>query len=110
MVRGLELRRVRSRLWVRTLVTTAMALLAGRGRAQEPSLAEVMASAAAYVASFNQDLASLVAEERYVQTWRRPRSKERGPGEEVTRRELLSDLMLVKPEDATDWVEYRDVF
>jgi hypothetical protein len=92
------------------LIVTAVVLLRVNGHGQEPSLAEVMARAAAYVASFNQDLSSIVAEERYVQTWRRPKTKERGPGEEVTRRELLSDLILVKPTDVTDWVQYRDVF
>ena len=101
----------RRRLYERaSFVAPVVALLCVNGRAQEPSLSEVMARAAAYVATFNQDLSSIVAEERYVQTWRRPKTKERGPGEEVTRRELLSDLMLVKPVDSTVWVQYRDVF
>ena len=111
MDRGREEVSARRPRRVRTvLIVTAVALLRVNGHGQEPSLAEVMARAAEYVASFNQDLSSIVAEERYVQTWRRPKTKERGPGDEVTRRELLSDLMLVKPTDVTDWVQYRDVF
>ena len=93
-----------------TLVAGAVTLLSVYAQAQEPLLSDVMARAAAYVAAFDKDLSSIVAEERYVQTWHRPNTKDRGPGDEVTRRELVSDLMLVSPADATDWVQYRDVF
>lgn len=94
------------------VILILLAVAAGRARlhAQEPTLSEALSHAGLYMATFNQDLSSIVAEERYVQIWRRPRSKERGPGDEVTRRELLSDLMLVKPPAGSDWVQYRDVF
>jgi len=81
-------------------------LWATRVSAQEPSLAEVLGRAAAYVANFNRELSGIVAEERYVQTWARTKGVPPHPN----RRELVSDLMLVKPAASDEWVHYRDVF
>src|SRR5262245_58249019 len=92
------------------LVAIAVTLLCVQAQTQEPSLSEVMDRTAAYVAAFVKDRSSIVGEERHRQTWRRPKTKERGPGDEVRHRELVSDLMLVKPEDSPHWVQYRDVF
>lgn len=89
------------------VITAAVMLV--RLDAQPPSLADVLQRAAAYVAAFNQDLAGIVAEERYEQTWRRPAARRRS-GDDVTRRELRSDLLLVKPDAGGDWLQYRDVF
>ena len=83
---------------------------AGNAAAQEPSLATVLQRAAAYVADFHRQLASIVAEERYVQDWTavgRGRSR-RTTG--VAHRVLLSDLLLVKPGGDASWIEFRDVF
>ena len=55
-----------------TLVAGAVTLFSVCAQAQGPSLSDVMARAAAYVAAFDKDLSSIVAEERYVQTWHRP--------------------------------------
>jgi hypothetical protein len=95
----------------RPSIRDAVAILAGgvllfgaRPRAaQEPTLATVLGRAADYVADFHRRLSSIVAEERYVQDWRRGRT----PG---SHRELLSDLLLVKPGLSTAWMEFRDVF
>jgi len=78
--------------------------------AEQPTLAVVLARAAAYVADFHRQLSSIVAEERYVQDWK---SVSSGRQREVTpldHRVLLSDLLLVKPEGFTAWMEFRDVF
>ena len=78
--------------------------------AQDLTLREVLARAGAYVEAFNNDLASIVAEEHYVQSWSRPSVLPGTRGDVVTRRELLSDLMLVKPAPTPGWMQYRDVF
>lgn len=98
------------------VVPTVLALLASLvmsvSLSAEPpaTLADVLARAGAYVDAFNRDLASIVAEEHYVQVWRRPSVMHGVKGDVVTRRELRSDLMLVKPAPDGDWLQYRDVF
>jgi len=81
--------------------------------AQEPQLADVLERAGAYVTAFQRQLAGIVAEETYVQDVREqvlagsgPRPQPRGP----THRELASDLLLVKPDKADRWIQFRDVF
>jgi hypothetical protein len=69
--------------------------------AQEPSLSDVLARTAAYVADFQHRLSGIVAEETYAQDARIPWS---------VHRELKSDLLLVRPVGADRYVEYRDVF
>ena len=81
-----------------------------RAFAQEPHLSDVLRRAGAYVAVFNDDLASIVAEERYVQRWSRPSVLPGTRGDAVSQRELVSDLMLVRPASAAAWLQYRDVF
>ena len=73
-------------------------------------MADVLARAGAYVAAFNDDLAGIVAEEHYVQSWRRPSVLPGGRGDVVSRRDLVSDLLLVKPSASSAWLQYRDVF
>jgi len=75
--------------------------------AQPPTLATVLERAAAYVADFHRQLSSIVAEERYVQDWTQSR---RTGSTRLAHRELLSDLLLVKPEGFRTWMEFRDVF
>jgi hypothetical protein len=82
-------------------------------RAQEPSLADVLSNAAAYVAEFEQQLSAIVAEETYLQLARNglQRSGLSAPSRPTfERRALKSDLLLVRPENATGWVQFRDVF
>ena len=70
--------------------TQAVTLLALRQRATE------------YVVAYQQALTSLVAEERYVQTLRR----RRGGGQ---RRELVSQVVMVRGGAQSEWVMFRDV-
>lgn len=94
----------------------ASALAAG-GRplsAQEPSVATVLARAGAYVTGFQRLLSGVVAEEIYVQDVREPTlsgiSPRSGMRSGPMHRELKSDLLLVKPERADRWIQFRDVF
>jgi hypothetical protein len=83
--------------------------------AQEPSLPAVLARAAAYVADFHRQLSSIVAEEKYVQSFFP--SSVRGATGPVYRaatgpgyRTLKSDLLLLKPTGTDGWMAFRDVF
>jgi hypothetical protein len=82
---------------------------AAPGAEQPVKLATVLERAAAYVADFHRQLSSIVAEERYVQDWSRVLDRRRGTNN-LDHRELVSDLLLVKPEGFKAWMEYRDVF
>lgn len=63
------------------------------GAAQEPSLAEVLKRAAAYVAGFQKQLSGIAAEETYEQ-----HIKKQASGDIlVRRRRLKSGLLLVRP-------------
>jgi hypothetical protein len=77
--------------------------------AQPPTLATVLQRAGAYVADFHRQLSSIVAEERYVQDWEHVLDRHRGTNA-IGHRELLSDLLLVKPDGFRAWMEFRDVF
>ncbi len=92
------------------------------------TLAAMMQRATAYVASFEQSLSSLVAEERYVQIvklWRgdpptpgderelawkpgKGEQRDRSAFEVLRRRQLLSDVLLVQPPGKI-WIGFRDV-
>jgi hypothetical protein len=76
-------------------------------KSHPPSLATVLERAARYVTAYQTQLSGIVAEETYVQEARRVgTAKTRG----VQRRELKSDLLLVRPTNADRYVEFRDVF
>jgi hypothetical protein len=79
----------------------------GEGRAQEPSLNEVLERTARYVTTFHQQLSGIVAEETYVQS---ARSMRRASSAVQSRKSLKSDLLLVRPPDADRYIEFRDVF
>jgi len=84
----------------------AMALtLGGSAPAEAPKLNEVLARAANYVGEFERQLSGIVAGEDYTQQVRG--GKVRVPEE---RRRLRSDLLLVKPVGAQDWMQFRDVY
>jgi hypothetical protein len=84
------------------------ALLAGpQPTATEPTVATVLQRAAAYVEQFHRRLSSIVAEEHYVQEWYLVRP---GGRTSLDRRELRSDLVLMKPGSDAPWMEFRDVF
>ena len=85
-----------------------IAMPVGASKAEEPTLAMVLARAGAYLADYYQKLSGIVAEEHYRQnvTKTSPRSGR------VSRqfRELRSDLLLVKAGDENLWLQFRDVF
>jgi hypothetical protein len=80
----------------------------------DPSVADVLTRASAYVRDFEDHLAGIVAEEHYVQdsipdgTY----SPVRGLRDSNPRqhRDLTSDLLLVRPKGADRWIQFRDVF
>jgi hypothetical protein len=79
--------------------------------AQQPQLSSVLERAAAYVLDFEQQLSGIVAEEAYVQeVFRRPRRRGTPGRTRVQRRELKSDLLIVRVEGADRWIQFRDVF
>lgn len=108
------------RLGAAGLVLAAMAVVeagglqSGLAPVEPPTLDDVLARAAAYVARFDRTLSSLVAEERYEQTLTpaslgagRLRS---GAPSDARRRVLRSDFLLVRSEGSAEWVPFRDVF
>jgi hypothetical protein len=102
----------------------ALALAARPAAAQQPTLATVLERAGAYVTEFQRQLSGIVAEERYAQEITsfpkrggcRPASTYqstlncRGQLVIPIRADLRSDLLLVKPIGANEWVQFRDVF
>jgi hypothetical protein len=100
------------------LILLCCAAAARVAPAQPPaadSLHDVLERAGAYVRDFQIRLAGIVAEERYVQqvkylTPPTAIGALRASAPPDARRVLRSDLLLVKPEGATRWVQFRDVF
>lgn len=84
------------------------------GQPAEPTIADVLARASAYVQDFQDHLAGIVAEERYVQDAVSDSSTAAVAGlrnvNPRQHRELTSDLLLVRPKGAERWVQFRDVF
>ena len=75
---------------------------------QKRDLADVLRRTGSYVEAFQRELSSIVAEETYLQEVL-PLIR-MGTTNGVQRRRLRSDLLLVRPEDAVTWVQFRDVF
>jgi hypothetical protein len=109
---------------VQWIAVCAVACLARPALAQEPSLATVLVRAGAYVAEFQRQFSGIVAEERYAQeikavgrhspcdAYDMPVAMQacRDRLTSPLRSELRSDLLLVKPAGAKDWLQFRDVF
>ena len=75
---------------------------------QEQALSDILQRAGSYVEAFQQQLSGIVAEETYVQQIVPvPGMNARGLR---VRRRLRSDLLLLRPEGAATWVQFRDVF
>jgi hypothetical protein len=79
---------------------------------QAPTLEAVLACASEYVIRYQRDVAGIVAEESYTQDSllggrfdRHGQLRSRG----AKHRELRSDLLLVRPEGADGWIQFRDV-
>jgi hypothetical protein len=75
---------------------------------QEQALSDVLDRAGSYVEAFQKQLSGIVAEETYVQEIL-PVAGMNARGRKVQRR-LRSDLLLLRPEGAVIWVQFRDVF
>jgi len=86
---------------VRAAAALLLACAAAPARAQEQTLANVLAKVGAYVLEFQEQLSGIVSRERYVQ------KVDSAVGH---RRELMSDLLLVRPVGAERWVQFRDVY
>ncbi len=97
---------IRRLAWATAVVITAAP---GLMQSQEPSLAAVTERLGAYATAFQQRFSNIVAEERYVQdvTYRNVAPNRFAI---VTHRELRSDLLLVRPDGADRYLEFRDVF
>ena len=92
----------------RALIGLAALMAAASLQAQpEPSLATVLARAAAYVADYQTRLAGIVAEELYRQN---VQMTSRGGRQTREFRQLRSDVLMVKPSGADRWLQFRDVF
>ena len=76
---------------------------------QEPTLSTVLTRAGAYVMVFQRQLSGIVAEERYVQDVKGPSAFTYRTNAPVSR-DLISDLLLVRPATADRWIQFRDVF
>src|SRR5688572_25075165 len=88
-----------ARLMTASILAAASTALGAQAPARPPDLKTVMARAAAYVEEFREKLSGIVAEETYVQ--------QEIPGQ---RRQLQSDLLLVRSETFPRWLQFRDTF
>jgi hypothetical protein len=85
-----------------------IAASAGSGTADAPSMSVVLGRAGTYVSELQRRLSTIVAEERYVQTvWNLEAGDRREP---LSRVELRSEFLLVRPDGADRYVELRDTF
>jgi len=94
------------RSWVGVLA--AMAVLTLSAQDAEPTLDAVLVKAAAYVTSYQNRLAGIVAEELYRQQV--VVTQRRGSPQNREYRQLRSDLLLVKGANEGSWLQFRDVF
>jgi hypothetical protein len=101
------------------LCAVLIAVAAAARAAQLPAAPEaltvevVLARAAAYVLRYQKDFAGVVAQETYEQNTRTAGRFDqfgRMRHDAEKHRELKSDLLLVRPEGADGWVQFRDVF
>jgi hypothetical protein len=95
-----------------TCVLVVVALAAGSMdeqaalRAQTVTIESVLARATPYVATFVERFSNVVTEEQYSQSVRRPAA-----GLQFTdRRQLRSDVVIIRDESAFGWTMFRDVF
>ena len=70
--------------------------------AKSAPLQDVLARAGDYVVRFEHDLSTIVGEERYTQ--------DVVGGDGVLHRDLVSDLLLLRPSGSDRYVQFRDVF
>jgi hypothetical protein len=81
--------------------------------AAPPTLDDVLLRAAEYVARFEREIPSVVAEERYQQRlvmYGQQQFGGRSARPDDQRRELKSDFLMVRSQETDRWVPFRDVF
>ena len=91
----------------------AVLLIASPALAQTPEVEAVLDKAGDYVTAYERTFVGLVAEETYRQDARgRSATDSRGFAVEAPsqRRDLRSDLLLVRAPAGDRWIEFRDVF
>jgi hypothetical protein len=94
------------------VIAVLVVCLAGTGLAdtpQAPDLDEVLTRAGAYVTALQQQLSGIVLEEDYLQQ-SFPGPAQRGGRTSTRRRQLRSDLLMVRLASQDRWVQFRDVF
>jgi hypothetical protein len=91
-----------------TLVVAIEAAAAAAYAQEKATLAQVLVRAGDYVRTFQRQLSSIVAEETYVQEVV-PIASDARANVLYERRELRSDLLLLRPENSMTWVQFRDV-
>ena len=77
---------------------------------EKATLPQVLARAGAYVEEFQRQLSNMVAEETYLQEVVPVIGSNARGGVRYQRRNLKSDLLLLRPENSLAWVQFRDVF
>ena len=90
-------------------LAATMVVGAAAGAAQEPTLKSVLEHAATYVEAYERQLSGVVAEESYTQSYAFTMTQF-GNSRQTVRRELRSDVLLVRPAGADQYVQFRDVF
>jgi hypothetical protein len=101
---------MRFRLVFAVLLAAAAGALAG---AQAPELDELLDKAGDYVDAYEKTFVGVVAEESYRQQVRIPGGRDlRGflADATVQRRDLKSDVLLVRAPAGDRWIQFRDVF
>ena len=97
--------------WLRVL---AVFLAAVPALAQTPEVDAVLDKAAEYVSAYKRDFVGVVADEAYRQDVRGGRSGTDLRGFPIEapsqKRELKSDVLLVRAPDGDRWMQFRDVF
>ncbi|MCC7416611.1 MAG: hypothetical protein IT176_05660 [Acidobacteria bacterium] len=105
-------------MWPRLLVCGLLMAGSAAGAqappaANPPALDVVLARAADYVERYEKEFAGVVAEERYEQNARQGGRFDqfgRIRYDSDKRRVFRSDLLLVRPEGADSWLQFRDIF
>jgi hypothetical protein len=94
-------------------LASAAATVGAQARMGAPSLEGVLDRAGEYVAAYEREFAGVVVEESYVQhaaTGSRFDSLGHLLRGNTRDRELKSDLLLVRPEGSSRWLQFRDVY
>src|SRR5262245_19277834 len=92
-----------------TLVATIAASTSSAPAQEKVTLAQVLIRAGDYVRMFQRQLSSIVAEETYLQEVVPTVAPDAKANVRYERRQLRSNLLLLRPESSTTWVQFRDV-